>query len=255
METQIIVAFVFGVAFIVTMLVLAIFFPRPEPFQYTVFRVTLSLAAGGVAAMIPGFINLTINPSAALVIRAGGALAVFLVVYFRSPAGLVAERPQSEILKARREALDSLRELDNAIRQTVGPVTRFEFTWSNEARDDAIRRMGKLADTQEILPKVRQSIVTLRQVRESTKVSQEEGKLADTLLACGEAVLQALGRSEVTPWSGPQELAVIVNSVRTANTPASATEVKQQAEKVYALVNRSLLQDADRALGMVSGKR
>lgn len=254
MGTQIIVAFVFGVAFIVTMLILAIFFPRPEPFQYTVFRVTLSLAAGGVAAMIPGFIDLTINPSAALVIRAGGALAVFLVVYFRSPAALVSERSPSEILNASRETLDSLRELDNAIRQTVGPVTRFEHTWSTEARDDAIGRMGKLADTQEILPRVRQSIATLRQATESTKFSQEERKLADTVLACGDAVLQALGRSEVTPWNGPHELARIVDSVRTAHTPESAAEVKLQAEKVYALVNRSLLQDADYALGLVSGR-
>ncbi len=81
METEIIVAFIFGVAFIVTMLVLAIFFPRPTPFQYTVFRVTLALAAAGVAAMIPGFIILDFNPGAAVLIRAGGALAVFVVVH------------------------------------------------------------------------------------------------------------------------------------------------------------------------------
>jgi hypothetical protein len=252
METQMIVAFVFGVVFIVTMLVLAVFFPKPEPFQYTVFRVTLSLAAGGVAAMIPGFINLSINPSAALAIRAGGALAVFLIVYFRSPAALVTERRQSEIVSACQEALDSLRNLDNAIRQTVGPITRFDLTWSKETRDDAIKELGKLADTEKILPRVRQSNSMLRRVRDSSKISQKEKELADIILACGDQVLQALGESTVTPWNGPQELARIVDLVRFADTASSATEVKQQAETVNGLVNRELMAKADHALGTLS---
>lgn len=83
---QIIVAFVFGVAFVITLLVLAIKFPKPTPFQYTTFRVILALAAAGVAAMIPGFISLEVNAPAGLLIRAGGALAVFVVVYYVNPA-------------------------------------------------------------------------------------------------------------------------------------------------------------------------
>jgi hypothetical protein len=86
-------AFVFGVVFIVTMLVLAIAFPNPTSFQYTVFRIVLALATGGVAAMIPGFIEVTVSGW----LRAGGALAVFAVVYFYNPASLVAAdvRPQN----------------------------------------------------------------------------------------------------------------------------------------------------------------
>jgi dienelactone hydrolase len=255
MDTQIIVAFIFGVAFIVTMLALAIFFPRPEPFQYMVFRVTLALAAAGVAAMIPGFISLNINPSAAVVIRAGGAVAVFLIVYFLSPAAVVAEAPRSHIVTVSTEALKSLQDLDNAIRRTVGPVARFDYTSSAAAREDAITRMGELADTQEILPRVRQLMAQLGQVRKSIDADPEETKLADIVFACGEATLQALGPSEVTPWPGPRELAHLMTLIRTANTQDAEKMVREEAEKVYAVVNRQLLMDADRALGGLSGKR
>jgi hypothetical protein len=77
--------FTFGIVFVIVMLVLAIAYPSPTPFQYTVFRITLALAAAGVAAMIPGFIELRISTF----LRAGGALAVFAIVYFYNPATLV----------------------------------------------------------------------------------------------------------------------------------------------------------------------
>jgi hypothetical protein len=89
-------AFGFGVVFVVTMLVLAILFPNPTPFQYTVFRIVLALAAAGVAAMIPGILELEF----AGWIRAGGALAVFVVVYFYNPASTVSREPPTEPTRA-----------------------------------------------------------------------------------------------------------------------------------------------------------
>ncbi|MEK7702678.1 MAG: hypothetical protein AAB317_01790 [Nitrospirota bacterium] len=85
-ETQQLIAFGFGVIFIVTMLILAIVFPNPTPFQYNTFRLVLSLAAAGVAAMIPGFIQVDLPNW----MKAGGGLAVFVIVYFYNPASLVA---------------------------------------------------------------------------------------------------------------------------------------------------------------------
>lgn len=85
-RTQQFFAFGFGVTFVVTMLILAIALPNPTLFQYTIFRVVLALATAGVAAMIPGFIEIEIPNW----LRAGGALAVFVVVYFYNPASLVA---------------------------------------------------------------------------------------------------------------------------------------------------------------------
>lgn len=97
-RTQQLFAFGFGVTFVVTMLILAIAFPNPTPFQYTVFRVTLALATAGVTAMIPGFIEIELPNW----LRAGGALAVFVVVYFYNPASLVvppAEKPSAQAEK------------------------------------------------------------------------------------------------------------------------------------------------------------
>jgi hypothetical protein len=82
-----ILAFGFGVVFIVILLLIAIFFPNPTDFQYTVFRIVLALAAGGVAAMIPGFLRVDVSNY----IRAGGALGVFVIIYFFSPAALVTK--------------------------------------------------------------------------------------------------------------------------------------------------------------------
>jgi hypothetical protein len=87
-----IAAFAFGIVFVIVLLVLAVLHPNPTPFQYTVFRIVLALAAGGVAAMIPGFLTLTVST----LLRAGGALAVFAIVYFYSPAELTGVKVRTE---------------------------------------------------------------------------------------------------------------------------------------------------------------
>jgi len=86
---------VFGVAFVVSLLALAIYFPSPTAFQYVVFRTVLALAAAGVALMVPGFLQVTV----ANWLRAGGALAVFVVVYFYNPAELLVKPQQLQVLK------------------------------------------------------------------------------------------------------------------------------------------------------------
>jgi hypothetical protein len=89
-------AFLFGIVFLIVLLTLAILVPNPTAFQYTIFRSVLALAAAGVAAMIPGFIAVSISTW----LRAGGALAVFVVVYFYNPAALVSSaRPQVNNIK------------------------------------------------------------------------------------------------------------------------------------------------------------
>jgi len=84
-------AFFFGLCFVAAALVLAIWFPQPTAFQYTVFRIVLALAAAGIAGVIPGMIRLKVQPGAALLIHAGGALAVFVMVYLLAPARLQPE--------------------------------------------------------------------------------------------------------------------------------------------------------------------
>jgi len=86
-------AFGFGVVFVVVLLVLALAVPTPTPFQYTVFRVILALAAAGIAGMFPGF--LTVNVPGW--VRAGGALAIFFLVYFYAPAALRAVLEETQL--------------------------------------------------------------------------------------------------------------------------------------------------------------
>ncbi len=81
-------ATLFGGTFILILLLLALEVPSPAPFQYTVCRIVLALAAAGAAATIPGFINVEVGSA----VRAGGAMAVFVVVYFFSPAQLLVTK-------------------------------------------------------------------------------------------------------------------------------------------------------------------
>lgn len=117
-------AFAFGVVFIVTLIGLALFVPNPTPFQYTVFRIVLALAAAGVAVTFTGFIEITI-PSW---IKAGGALAVFAIVFFYNPASLITSskqtNPTSDANESRADSNDATRPGKTAKEDPVVPPDR-----------------------------------------------------------------------------------------------------------------------------------
>lgn len=74
-------AFAFGVCFLVAMLVFATKYANPSAFQVQVFVTTLALSAAGVGAMLPGTLNIGHQP----LFRATGALALFAAVFFFQP--------------------------------------------------------------------------------------------------------------------------------------------------------------------------
>ena len=78
--------FVFGLVFLSVLILIALGIPNPTAFQLLVFRIVLALSAGGIGALIPGFLMIQYRT----VLRAGGALAVFVLVYFVNPATLVS---------------------------------------------------------------------------------------------------------------------------------------------------------------------
>lgn len=129
--------FAFGVVFVTAILVLAVFFPAPTAFQYLVFRVVLALAAAGVAALIPGLLKVSVGSS----VRAGGALAAFVIVYFFSPAALVANPPQktqlSRLINERQSGeISSLVQAEGA------------YWFANKGRSTELARLQKcVADT------------------------------------------------------------------------------------------------------------
>lgn len=80
-----IAAFAFGVFFILVLLSLAIFIPDPSDFQIFVFRMTLALAAAGIGVVVPGFISVRTGPY----VRAGGAIALFVLIFWFNPPRLI----------------------------------------------------------------------------------------------------------------------------------------------------------------------
>src|SRR5271165_598191 len=79
-------AFAFGCVAIGVVLWLAFRAETLTEQQFEILRVVLALACGGVGAVIPGFLDVSMKAGAKLALRAGGALAVFVVLYFWSPA-------------------------------------------------------------------------------------------------------------------------------------------------------------------------
>ena len=87
--------FSFGVVFVLILVLIAVILPQPTEFQQLVFRIVLALAASGIGALVPGFLTIRYKNF----LRAGGALAVFAIVYFFNPATLVGSNaPKHAIL-------------------------------------------------------------------------------------------------------------------------------------------------------------
>lgn len=74
--------FASGLILVGSIMWIALIVPNPTDFQYTVFRIVLSLSGTAFAALIPGSIEIKYRS----LIRAGGALAVLVIIYFFTPA-------------------------------------------------------------------------------------------------------------------------------------------------------------------------
>ncbi|MEP7144912.1 MAG: hypothetical protein ABI707_18650 [Ferruginibacter sp.] len=71
-----------GLGLLVAIIFLVVFIPCPSQSQYLVFRIILAFAAAGLAAVIPGVLNVNLKNG----ITASGAIAVAVIVYFFNPA-------------------------------------------------------------------------------------------------------------------------------------------------------------------------
>lgn len=83
---EIVLALVFGCVALAAALWLAFRSDSLTDQQFEILRIVLALAGGGGGAVVPGFLNLHLEAGSKLALRAGGALAVFVVLYFWSPA-------------------------------------------------------------------------------------------------------------------------------------------------------------------------
>ena len=79
-----------GAAFLVVLLLIAVLVSNPTPFQIFLFRVVLAVAAAAFGCAIPGFLSLE-GKVQTFSLRAGGALALFAMVYLVNPPALVTQ--------------------------------------------------------------------------------------------------------------------------------------------------------------------
>ena len=85
-KTSNVLPFVTGIIFLVVVTVFALFVKTSNAWLYLIFRATLALAVAGIAAILPGFLTYKIAGTA----HAGGALAIFLLVFTTNPRSVVA---------------------------------------------------------------------------------------------------------------------------------------------------------------------
>jgi hypothetical protein len=100
---QIILVFASGLFLILILLAVAIFLKNIEHRNFQIIWVILSLASAAYAALIPGFLEVKYKRT----IQAGGAIAVFVIVYMINPgasAGIPWD-PDKEKIKAQIERL------------------------------------------------------------------------------------------------------------------------------------------------------
>lgn len=89
------IVFGFGVLSLVFLFAIALFTKEHNPLLITTARITIAIACAGVAAIIPGFIHIDLSGGMAKVVRAGGAMAVFVLVYFFNPPGLISSTEET----------------------------------------------------------------------------------------------------------------------------------------------------------------
>jgi hypothetical protein len=79
-----------GVFFILLTLILAFVFGCPNTLQSRLLLATFALGAGGFGGEIAGFLRVNLSLLQKTKISAGGAMAVFIVLFFFEPAGSLA---------------------------------------------------------------------------------------------------------------------------------------------------------------------
>jgi len=104
-----IAGFTFGVIFVVVLLVFTAMIPEPTPTQYATFKTVLALAAAGIGGILAGFLKVD-GAIQKWTFKAGGALGLFVIVYFFTPAPPKAVEPSKSA-----ETLNQKIEGDNGI--------------------------------------------------------------------------------------------------------------------------------------------
>jgi hypothetical protein len=151
MDTVTVVGFVVGVVAVIAILALVVIHPHPSPAQFNVFRTVIALGGAGFALSLTGFLTVEVGSSEKNYIRAGGTLAVFVILYLFSPAtrlgagsDLPAPRTNADKV-ARRLVAELMLELRNRFRLALARAkeqdrTDFPKAWSGNLLEGGVNR-------------------------------------------------------------------------------------------------------------------
>jgi hypothetical protein len=93
-----IVLFAFGAILLVMVIVIAVLEPNFTPSQQNTFQIVLALASALIATAIPGFLEIK-SEVVGLALQAGGAIAVFVFVYWLNPLATRKPPPKQQYAK------------------------------------------------------------------------------------------------------------------------------------------------------------
>jgi HEAT repeat protein len=178
MSVQMLVPFISGAVLVLLLFALGVYIlvrgdQKPIPSLATfIFRVVLSLAGAAFAAILPGFLNIQAKVLS-LAIQAGGALAVFVIIYRINPPELLAHQVRKEPSKHKvKNLISDLKRGSERDRQkaalalgNLGDAARVALPDLIEALNDAdpyLREYSTQALEQLGAPAVRTLIVALR---------------------------------------------------------------------------------------------
>jgi len=85
---QLIAGLAVGVVFAMGILIAVIMIPNPTQSQFFIFRGTFAISLAGISAIIPGLLNVESRFNK-FSIKATGAIAVFIIVWFLNPPALL----------------------------------------------------------------------------------------------------------------------------------------------------------------------
>jgi hypothetical protein len=96
-RVEVFLAFTFGIVFCGILAYAGLrTTPISDPGQFFFLRVHAAISAAGVAAVIPGMLQIEIGQGKLFVLRGAGALAVFAIVYLVNPPDLIHSATQSQ---------------------------------------------------------------------------------------------------------------------------------------------------------------
>jgi hypothetical protein len=135
-DVKTLIAFVFGAIFIITILVFTAVVKDPSPTEVWTYRIILALAAAGVAAILPGFIDIKYKGF----VQAGGAIGVFVLILLAFPAPDAARKPASPNpdAQAAQEIVWPTEDADFAARKYVDLVDNGKFVEAYESVDKSM---------------------------------------------------------------------------------------------------------------------